>query len=152
MGAGEAHHRAFSCQRRLLVDGQWQGKSQQLDILDCGKCLDCVLLAVQDRIRRVKGIAKCLKLLGKFCASYHSDEGCEEGTAYWNHAGGALFDCLDLLHMASNGAIDEGKNPLAAEIGRKVAYQRRLLCQFRGLLREAAHECGFDSPLWNLYW
>ena len=39
----------------------------------------------------------------KFLNPHPEDGGCDEGPSYWNHAGGSLFDCLELLFNASDG-------------------------------------------------
>ncbi len=82
--------------------------------------LTVLLLSDYNEMRRIDGVVKCLSLLDLFCAVYHSDGGCDEGAAYWNYAGGALFDSLDLLYKASNGRIDFGGDPLLKNIGRYI--------------------------------
>ena len=58
--------------------------------------------------------------LDAFLAAYNPDGGCDEGISYWRHAGGSLFECLDLLFAASEGALDAFVLPLVGEIGRYV--------------------------------
>jgi hypothetical protein len=72
----------------------------------------------EDRRRRMTH--KILRSLDEFLASYHEDGGCDEGPSYWGRAGGSLFDCLELLHSASRGAIDVYRDPLVREIGRYI--------------------------------
>ena len=54
------------------------------------------------------------------------DGGCDEGAGYWNMAGGALLDCLELLEKVTGGRMafrqeEKIRNilrfPLRAEIG-----------------------------------
>lgn len=78
------------------------------------------LLNENDRIRRANAIEKMLRCLDCFVNTYHDDGGCDEGTSYWNVAGGALFDCLDQLHLASDGKIDFFTNELVRQIGRYI--------------------------------
>lgn len=78
------------------------------------------LLNEYDGIRRANAIEKLMRCLDCFVNTYHDDGGCDEGTSYWNVAGGALFDCLDQLHLASDGKIDFFSNELVRQIGRFI--------------------------------
>lgn len=78
------------------------------------------LLCEPDSVRRAKAIEKMFRCLDCFVNSYHDDGGCDEGTSYWNVAGGALFDCLDQLYKASSGKIDFFQNELVRQIGRYI--------------------------------
>ena len=82
--------------------------------------LTCVLLMESDPARRNATVHKILRSLDRFLDSYHDDGGCDEGPGYWNHAGGSLFECLELLRSASGGAIDFYSQPLVREIGRYI--------------------------------
>ncbi|MBD1382273.1 heparinase II/III domain-containing protein [Metabacillus arenae] len=81
-------------------------------------CLVAFLLVEENVDRRTKAVAKAMRSLDKFLAVYHEDGGCDEGTTYWDKAGGALFDCLELLYTSSKGKIDVYDKPLIKEIGR----------------------------------
>lgn len=81
-------------------------------------CLTAFLLLEENDERRVQAVAKALHSLDIFLNTYHSDGGCDEGTSYWSRAGGSLFDCLELLYTATEGAVDVYDSPLIAEIGR----------------------------------
>jgi hypothetical protein len=82
--------------------------------------LTCALLEERDEKRRTAAVHKSVRSLDRFLDSYHDDGGCDEGPSYWFHAGGSLFDCLELLHSASGGAIDVYDIPLVKEIGRYI--------------------------------
>jgi hypothetical protein len=82
--------------------------------------LACALLIEPDADRRIRSVAKIVRSLDNFLGSYHPDGGCDEGPGYWNRAGGSLFDCLELLYSASDGAIDVYERPLIQEIGRYI--------------------------------
>lgn len=82
--------------------------------------LASALLLEDDGKRRLAAVHKILRSLDRFLASYHDDGGCDEGPGYWFRAGGSLFDCLELLHSASGGAIDFYRVPLVQEIGRYI--------------------------------
>jgi len=82
--------------------------------------LTCNLLLERDEKRRVAGVHKALRALDNFFDSYHDDGGCDEGPGYWSRAGASLFDCLELLHAATGGALNLYGVPLVAEIGRYI--------------------------------
>lgn len=79
--------------------------------------LSSVLLVETDPERRLAALHRIVRSLDRFLDSYHDDGACDEGPGYWNRAGASLFDCLDLLHSASAGAIDVFTLPLVREMG-----------------------------------
>jgi hypothetical protein len=79
--------------------------------------LTCALLMDADPARRAQTVHKILTSLDRFLDSYHDDGGCDEGPGYWNRAGAALFECLDLLDSASNGSVNYFDLPLVRQIG-----------------------------------
>jgi hypothetical protein len=83
-------------------------------------CLACTLLIEKDAKRRVALAHKIVRSVDRFLDSYHADGGCDEGPGYWGHAGGSLFDNLELLRSASSGRIDLFNVPLVQEIGRYI--------------------------------
>ncbi len=82
----------------------------------CWNWLTTVLFVDQDEDRRGKSVQKIFVCLDKFINSYPDDGGCEEGPGYWNVAAGAMFDALELLHSATNGAVDIYGEPLITEM------------------------------------
>jgi len=78
------------------------------------------LLVEPDAAKRAQTVSRIVEGLDAFLAGYHADGGCDEGTSYWDRAGGSLFDCLDLLYGASKGALDAFDLPLIQEIGRYI--------------------------------
>ncbi|TVY12021.1 heparinase II/III domain-containing protein [Paenibacillus cremeus] len=83
-------------------------------------CITAFLLMEEDAHRRVQGIQKSLHSLDSFMNIHHSDGGCDEGPGYWGRAGASLFDCLEMLYMASDGRINVYGEPLVKEIGRYI--------------------------------
>ncbi|MDB5084178.1 MAG: Heparinase family protein [Bacilli bacterium] len=81
-------------------------------------CLTAFLLIEENEERRISAVNKAMRSLDQFIKVYHADGGCDEGTSYWDRAGGALLDCLELLRSASRGRIDLYEQPLVQEIGR----------------------------------
>ena len=82
--------------------------------------LTCALLIEKDADRRLATVARIMESLDKFIDPYPKDGGCDEGPGYWNHAGGAMFDCLELLHSATGGEIDVYGDALIQDIGRFI--------------------------------
>jgi len=80
-------------------------------------CLVAFLIFEKDHVVKVKAVAKAIASMEAFMEHYHQDGGCDEGPNYWSQAGGALFECLELLYMASDGAINVYKEQLIKNIG-----------------------------------
>ncbi len=80
--------------------------------------LTCALVIEGSDERRVRLVSRALEALDNFIDPYPKDGGCDEGPGYWNHAGGALYDCLEILRSASGDTIDVFSDPLIQEIGR----------------------------------
>lgn len=68
--------------------------------------LICILLIESQRDRQVRAVDKCLHCLDQFLDIYPADGGCDEGPGYWGRAGASVFECLETLKSATNGAID----------------------------------------------
>lgn len=80
------------------------------------------LIFSQSDAELTRHIGKAIDVLDRFLNVYPEDGGCEEGPAYWNHAGGRLLDCLDLLGGATGGLIDLYDEPLIREMGNFMWY------------------------------
>jgi hypothetical protein len=83
----------------------------------CSNWLTSVLLVESDEKRRVAALQKIAQCLDHFLSGYADDGGCDEGPSYWGRAGASLFDCLELLYQASNGALNAYNQPLIHQIG-----------------------------------
>lgn len=86
----------------------------------CSNWLTTALIAERNPARRLQAAHKILGCLDRFMNGYADDGGCDEGPGYWNEAGGALFDNLELLRSASGGTLDLFSEPLVKEIGRYI--------------------------------
>ena len=86
----------------------------------CSNWLTCVLLIEDDPDRRLHAVSKILRCLDVFIQGYPADGGCDEGPGYWNRAGASLYDCLELLHSATDGTIDIYREPLIQNMGRFI--------------------------------
>jgi hypothetical protein len=122
---------AIEVERRILTpyekreDFWWMGLAANRPMNNWNpwinsNCLTCVLLMATDPHRRARLAYKVVTSVDRFLDSYHDDGGCDEGPGYFGHAGGSLFDNLELLFGASNGAIDFYSAPLVREIGRYI--------------------------------
>ena len=78
-----------------------------------------LILEDRDEVRATT-VSKIIKVLDRFLNFYPDDGGCDEGPSYWGHAGGSLFENLELLSIATNDRIDVYKNPLIQEMGRYI--------------------------------
>jgi len=79
--------------------------------------LACNLLIEDDPEKRIAATHKIMRSLDNFLNPHPFDGGCDEGPSYWNHAGGSLFDALELLNLASNGEINIYDHQLIRNIG-----------------------------------
>lgn len=79
--------------------------------------MDSMLLLMEDRGRLAEGLARAMRMLDRYLAVMPPDGGCDEGSGYWNMAGGALLDCLESLSLATGGRIDFYGDPLIRAIG-----------------------------------
>ncbi|MBN2089364.1 heparinase II/III family protein [candidate division KSB1 bacterium] len=82
--------------------------------------LAAALIIEKDETRRLQLIRKVMNSVDNFIEPYPADGGCDEGPSYWNRAGASLFDCLELLYSASNGAINFYNEALIQEMGRYI--------------------------------
>lgn len=67
--------------------------------------LAVVMLLEEDVSKQAQHIHKACEMLDHFLDGYTDNGGCEEGASYWRHAVGALFNNLDLLHIATGGKL-----------------------------------------------
>ncbi len=84
-------------------------------------CLTAFLLMEEDETRKLEAVYKGMRSIDRFISSYGEDGGCDEGPSYWNRAGGSLFDCLELLRLATNGQCSMYDVPLIQERGKYIA-------------------------------
>ncbi len=80
----------------------------------------CVLLIETAPERRAQAIHKILRSLDVFINHQPADGGCDEGPGYWGRAGASLFDCLELLHHATDGKISLFDHELIKNTGRYI--------------------------------
>lgn len=83
--------------------------------------LTCILLNETDPQKKRDGIYKTMRSVDRFINYYKDDGGCEEGPAYWSHAGGMLYQYLDLLSRSTGKSINLFSQPLVKNIGSYIA-------------------------------
>jgi Heparinase II/III-like protein len=121
----------YEINRRILIpclertDYWWMGFEADRTVNNWNPWINsnwitCLLLSEKDPDRQNEGLAKSMRSIDMFIKGYPDDGGCDEGPSYWGHAGGSLFDCLDLLYMASGNKIDFFKNPLIRNIAEYI--------------------------------
>lgn len=86
----------------------------------CSNWMTSLLLSDVSREIKVKSLAKILQSVDLFYQSYPSDGGCDEGPAYWGRAAASLFDCLNILSVATDKKIDLSQDTKFREMGRFV--------------------------------
>ena len=79
--------------------------------------INVILIFEKEQKSRAEALYRAMDILDNFFNIYPDDGGCDEGPAYWNHAGGRAFNCLELLYNASDGAIDIFDEPLIRNMG-----------------------------------
>lgn len=109
-------------------------------------CLTAALLMEKDENRRLDMVFKAVTIIDQYIEHYPSDGGCNEGPGYWGRSGGSLFDCLELLHRATDGRINIFKDPLIKEIGRYL-YRSRISGDYFVNIGDCGHRVSIDRHL-----
>jgi hypothetical protein len=79
--------------------------------------ITAILLLEKDENRRDKMIQSSLAGLDSYINGLGEDGGCDEGPSYWFAAGASVYDCLEMLSIATNGTIDIYQEPLIQKMG-----------------------------------
>lgn len=83
--------------------------------------LQTMMLLENDRDRLAAGVYRTMQSVDRFLNYVHADGACEEGPSYWGHAGGKLFDYLNLLSEISGGQISLFDTPMIKNIGEYIS-------------------------------
>ncbi|MCD8183781.1 MAG: hypothetical protein LUE99_12690 [Bacteroides sp.] len=83
--------------------------------------LQTMMLLENDPDKLAAGIYRTMQSVDCFLNYIHADGACEEGPSYWGHAGGKLFDYLDLLSENTGGQISLFDNPMIKNIGEYIS-------------------------------
>ena len=79
--------------------------------------LQCFLLMENNKDRLAKAVYRSMKSVDKFINFVKSDGACEEGTSYWGHAAGKLYDYLQILSDGTGGKISLLNEPMIRRMG-----------------------------------
>ena len=82
--------------------------------------LNAVLLVEPDGDRRRALILRTAESAQKFIDVYFPDGGCDEGPSYFTVAAAALFDYLEALYCATDGAVSIFNEPLIQNMARYI--------------------------------
>ena len=65
--------------------------------------LQCFFLMENNKDKLAKAVYRSMQSVDKFINFVKSDGACEEGTSYWGHAAGKLYDYLQILSDGTGG-------------------------------------------------
>ena len=83
--------------------------------------LQCYLLLEDDRNKLTDAVWRTMQSVDKFINFVKSDGACEEGTSYWGHAAGKMYDYLQILSDGTNGKVSLFKNPMIRRMGEYIS-------------------------------
>ncbi len=105
----------------LSRDYSWMGlngqKTNNWNIWINYNMLNVFLLMEKDSTKKLDGIYRSLLGANNFINSIEEDGACEEGPGYWNHAGGKMYEYLDLIGRVTNNNINIFNEPKVRNIG-----------------------------------
>ncbi|MFV0378080.1 MAG: heparinase II/III family protein [Mangrovibacterium sp.] len=79
--------------------------------------LTCFLLVEDDPDKQAEGIYKTMQSVDKYINYAKADGACEEGSTYWGHGAGKLYDYLSLLQKATGGQVSLFGRELVRDMG-----------------------------------
>lgn len=83
--------------------------------------LQCYLLLENDRDKLTDAVWRTMQSVDKFINFVKSDGACEEGTSYWGHAAGKMYDYLQILSDGTNGKVFLFNNPMIRRMGEYIS-------------------------------
>lgn len=83
--------------------------------------LQCYLLLENDRDKLTDAVWRTMQSVDKFINFVKSDGACEEGTSYWGHAAGKMYDYLQILSDGTNGKVSLFNNPMIRLMGEYIS-------------------------------
>lgn len=78
--------------------------------------ITCSLVSEDIDIREAV-VTACLPMLDCFTSFYQEDGACNEGPGYWDAAGAAYFDALQILYKMTDGDVCLFQEPLVRKMG-----------------------------------
>lgn len=83
--------------------------------------LQCYLLLEEDRDKLTDAVWRTMQSVDKFINFVKSDGACEEGTSYWGHAAGKMYDYLQILSDGTDGKVSLFNNPMIRRMGEYIS-------------------------------
>lgn len=83
--------------------------------------LQTMMLLENDPDKLAEGVYRTMQSVDRFLNYVHADGACEEGPSYWGHAGGKLFDYLNLLSEITGGKVSLFSHPMIKNIGEYIS-------------------------------
>lgn len=83
--------------------------------------LQCYLLLENNRDKLTDAVWRTMQSVDKFINFVKSDGACEEGTSYWGHAAGKMYDYLQILSDGTNGKVSLFNNPMIRRMGEYIS-------------------------------
>ena len=83
--------------------------------------LQCFFLLENDREKLAKAVYRTMTSVDQFINYTHKDGGCEEGSSYWGHAAGKMYDYLQMLYDGTGGKISIFDQPIIKNMGEYIA-------------------------------
>lgn len=83
--------------------------------------LQTLMLIENDQEKLARGVYRTMQSVDRFLNYIHADGACEEGPSYWGHAGGKLFDYLELLSEVTGGRVSLFNEPMIKNIGEYIS-------------------------------
>lgn len=83
--------------------------------------LQCYLLLEDDADKLARAVYRTMVSADKFLNYVKDDGACEEGPSYWGHAGGKMFDYLDILFDATGGRLSLFDTPIVRNMGEYIS-------------------------------
>lgn len=83
--------------------------------------LQCYLLLENDRDKLAKAVWRSMQSVDKFINFVKADGACEEGTSYWGHAAGKMYDYLQILFDGTAGKVSLFNHPMIRKMGEYIS-------------------------------
>ena len=83
--------------------------------------LQCYLLLENDRERLTEAVWRTMQSVDKFINFVKEDGACEEGTSYWGHAAGKMYDYLQILSDGTAGKVSLFSHPMIRRMGEYIS-------------------------------
>lgn len=83
--------------------------------------LQCYLLLENDRERLTEAVWRTMQSVDKFINFVKEDGACEEGTSYWGHAAGKMYDYLQILSDGTAGKVSLFCHPMIRRMGEYIS-------------------------------